>query len=161
TTKSAVAPPRPARTAAAASSTAASSCAAVDAAELHRMPSSLAQTRGSRAAAWFPRRGPPSSIAAMEEGRSDSLAAWAGTAERVGATPRRLEKGSILARYLAALDAPSVVVAARFFGGTVFARHDARTTRVGPSLLTGALVAVSGADPATLGERYVAHGDAG
>ncbi len=97
----------------------------------------------------------------MEEGRSDSLAAWAATAERIGATTRRLEKGAILARYLAALDAPSVVVAARFFGGTVFARHDARTTRVGPSLLTGALTAVSGADPATLGERYVAHGDAG
>src|SRR5262249_41051223 len=117
TTKSAVAPPRPARTVAAASSTAASRRAAVDAAELHRMPSSLAQTRASRAAAWFPRRGPPSSIAAMEEGRSDSLAGWAAAAERVGATTRRLEKGSILARYLAALDAPSVVVAARFFGG--------------------------------------------
>jgi DNA ligase-1 len=97
----------------------------------------------------------------MEEGRSDSLAAWAATAERIGATTRRLEKGALLAGYLASLDAPSVVVAARFFGGTVFARHDARTTRVGPSLLTGALTAVSGADPATLGERYVAHGDAG
>src|SRR5215472_11811314 len=84
----------------------------------------------------FPRRRGPPSIAAMEAAEGDSLAAWAATAEAVGATTRRLEKGAILARYLAALDAGAVAVAARFFAGTVFARHDARTTRVGPALLT-------------------------
>jgi DNA ligase 1 len=97
----------------------------------------------------------------MDAAPGDSFAAWAATAEAVGATTKRLEKGAILARYLAELDAEVVAVAARFFGGTVFARHDARTTRVGPALLSGALVAVSGADPSTLGERWVAHGDAG
>src|SRR5262249_60911312 len=94
----------------------------------------------------------------MEAAAGDSLAAWAATAEAVAATTKRLEKGSILARYLAALDTGAVAVAARFFGGTVFAHHDARTTRVGPALLTDALTAVSGADPATLGGRHARAG---
>lgn len=92
---------------------------------------------------------------------SDSFAAWAATAEAIGATSKRREKGAALASYLAGLDEAALAVAARFFGGTVFARHDARTTQVGPALLTGALVSVAGADPATLGERWLAHGDAG
>jgi DNA ligase-1 len=90
-----------------------------------------------------------------------SFAIWAATAEAIGATTKRREKGAVLARYLAGLDDASLAVAARFFGGTIFPRHDARTMQVGPSLLTAALVAVAGADPATLGDRWVAHGDAG
>jgi len=90
-----------------------------------------------------------------------SFAAWAATAEAIGATTKRREKGAALARYLAGLDDESLAVAARFFGGTIFARHDARTTQVGPALLAGALTSVAGADPASLGDRWVAHGDAG
>ena len=75
----------------------------------------------------------------MDAAPGESVAAWAATAEAVGATTKRLEKGAILVRYLAELDADVVAVAARFFGGTVFARHDARTTRVGPALFAAAL----------------------
>jgi DNA ligase-1 len=90
-----------------------------------------------------------------------SFAAWAATAEAIGATTKRLEKGAVLARYLAGLDAASLAVAARFFGGTVFPHHDARTTQVGPSLLTGALVAVAGADPAQRSARRRARPNGG
>ncbi len=90
-----------------------------------------------------------------------SFADWAATAEAIGATTKRREKGTALARYLGELDDASLAVAARFFGGTIFPRHDARTTQVGPSLLAGALTAVAGVDGATLGDRWVAHGDAG
>jgi len=100
-------------------------------------------------------------VAPYDSAVEASFAAWAATAEVIGATTKRLEKGAALAGYLAGLDDGALAVAARFFGGTVFPHHDARTTQVGPSLLSGALVAVAGADPATLGDRWVVHGDAG
>ncbi|HJW70044.1 MAG TPA: ATP-dependent DNA ligase, partial [Candidatus Binatia bacterium] len=77
------------------------------------------------------------------------------------ATTSRREKGAILARYLAGLDHAALAVAARFFGGTIFPRHDARTVQVGPALLSQALASVAGVDPSSLGERWVVHGDAG
>src|SRR6185369_13337546 len=58
-------------------------------------------------------------------------------------------------------DDADLTIAARFFGGTVFARHDARTTGVGWAIVRDALLAISGLDPAALGEAYVAHGDLG
>src|SRR5262249_26373953 len=83
------------------------------------------------------------------------------TAEGIAATSSRLEKGAILARYLAALADGALAVAARFFAGTVFPRHDARTVQVGPALLSRALASVAGVEVSSLGERWVAHGDAG
>ena len=97
----------------------------------------------------------------VDAGAVASFAGWAATAEAIGATSRRREKGAILARYLAELDDGPLAVAARFFGGTIFARHDARTVQVGPALLSHALAAVAGVAVASLGERWVAHGDAG
>src|SRR4029453_19213236 len=119
----------------------------------------LAQTRGPCASR--PCAVPSTGVAPYHPGVDPSFAAWASPAEAIGATTKRLEKGAALAGYLAGLDDGSLAVAARFFGGTVFPHHDARTTQVGPSLLSGALVAVAGADRATLGDRWVVHGDAG
>ncbi len=90
-----------------------------------------------------------------------SLAAWAATAEEIRATRSRLAKGAALRRYVVALDDDSLVVAARFFAGTVFPRHDARTVQVGPASLFRTLAEVAGADPDRLGDRWVAHGDGG
>jgi DNA ligase-1 len=90
-----------------------------------------------------------------------SLAAWAATAEEVRATRSRLAKGAALRRYFVALDDDALVVAARFFAGTVFPRHDARTVQVGPALLFRTMAVVAGADPDRLGDRWVAHGDGG
>ncbi len=98
----------------------------------------------------------------MTDGSETStLHAWAEVADAIRATTRRLEKGALLADYLPRLDDASVAIAARFFSGTVFPRHDAGTTQVGGAIVFGALAAVSGRDEGELGERYVAHGDLG
>jgi len=90
-----------------------------------------------------------------------TLHAWAETAEAIRATTRRLEKSALLSGYLARLDDAALAVAARFFSGAVFPRHDAGTTQVGGSIVFAALAAVSGRDEGELAERYVAHGDTG
>src|SRR5262249_54202699 len=69
-------------------------------------------------------------------------------------------KGAILARYLAELDDGALAVAARFFAGTVFPRHDARTVQVGPALLSRALAAVAGVEGSSLRAPWGAPGDA-
>ncbi|MEO7457617.1 MAG: ATP-dependent DNA ligase [Gemmatimonadaceae bacterium] len=91
----------------------------------------------------------------------DSFAHWVATADRIRATTKRLEKLAALAEYLPTLDDASLAIASRFFSGIVFARHDARTTKVGGSILWSALLAASGADEAALGEAYSRHGDSG
>ncbi len=98
----------------------------------------------------------------MSDGSDAStLHAWAEVADAIRGTTRRLEKGALLADYLPRLDDASLAIAARFFSGVVFPRHDAGTTQVGGAIVFGALAAVSGRDEAELGERYVAHGDLG
>jgi DNA ligase 1 len=97
----------------------------------------------------------------VDAGAVASFSALAATAEGIAATTSRREKGAILARYLAGLDHAALAVAARFFGGTIFPRHDARTVQVGPAVLSQALASVAGVDPSSLGERWVVHGDAG
>ncbi|MEP6692314.1 MAG: ATP-dependent DNA ligase, partial [Gemmatimonadaceae bacterium] len=86
---------------------------------------------------------------------------WSETAHRIRATTKRLEKNAILRAYLAALEESSLAIAARFFSGIVFPRHDARTTQVGGSIIFGALAAVTGASDELLSERYTQYGDAG
>lgn len=86
---------------------------------------------------------------------------WAEVAEAIRGTTRRLEKGAFLASYFPRLDDAALAVAARFFSGVVFARHDAGTTQVGGSIVFDALAAVSERDATDLGERYVVHGDLG
>lgn len=90
-----------------------------------------------------------------------TFAGWAEVAEAIRGTTRRLEKGAFLTGYLPRLDDAALAIAARFFSGVVFPRHDAGTTQVGGRIVVDALVAVTGRDDAELGERYVAHGDLG
>jgi DNA ligase-1 len=92
---------------------------------------------------------------------SDSLQHWAETAEAVRATTKRLVKSALVERYLAQLDGTSLAIAARFFSGIVFARHDARTTQVGGSIVWEALGSITGHAADQLGARYLAHGDLG
>ncbi len=90
-----------------------------------------------------------------------TLQRWVEVAEAIRATRSRLRKNAALTAYLRSLEDPDLATAARFVGGTVFARHDARTTGVGWAIVRDALLAISGLDAATLGEAYVAHGDLG
>ena len=86
---------------------------------------------------------------------------FAETAEKVGATTKRLEKAAILGAYFAALPDDDLCHAARYFAGYTFPLRDQRTTNVGGAALLAAIIAVSGADETTVRERLVALGDAG
>ena len=92
---------------------------------------------------------------------ADSFARWAEAADRIRATTKRLEKLAVLEEYLPSLDEESLAVAARFFSGIVFPRHDQRTTNVGGSILWGALAELTGADDDALSAAYTRHGDSG
>jgi DNA ligase-1 len=86
---------------------------------------------------------------------------WVEVAEAIRSTRARLAKHAALTAYLAELSEADLAIAARFFSGVVFPRHDARTTGVGWAIVRDALLAISGLDSAALGEAYVAHGDLG
>ena len=89
-----------------------------------------------------------------------SLEQFARTAERVAATTKKLEKAALLGEYLQQLSDEDLARAARYFAGQVFAMRDARTTNVGGSILSEAMLAATGL-PNDLGARYARWGDAG
>ena len=91
----------------------------------------------------------------------DSFARWVAAADRIRATTKRLEKLAVLEAYLPTLDDTSLTIAAHFFSGVVFPRHDQRTTKVGGSILWGALAELTGASEEALAEAYTRHGDSG
>ena len=93
--------------------------------------------------------------------RADSFARWVAAADRIRATTKRLEKLAVLEAYLPTLDDASLAIAARFFSGIVFPRHDQRTTKVGGSILWSALAELTGASEEALAEAYTRHGDSG
>ncbi|PYS22735.1 MAG: ATP-dependent DNA ligase [Acidobacteria bacterium] len=92
---------------------------------------------------------------------SNSLEQFARTAEAVAATTKKLEKAALLGEYFARLDDDDLARAARYFAGHQFAQSDARTTNVGGSILSEALVAAIGIAPESLGPRYARWGDGG
>src|SRR5689334_18029312 len=85
---------------------------------------------------------------------SNSLEQFARTAEAVAATTRKLEKAALLGEYFAHLDDEDLARGARYFAGHQFAQSDARTTNVGGSILSVAIVAATGIAPESLGPRY-------
>jgi DNA ligase-1 len=86
---------------------------------------------------------------------------WCDAADAIRATTKRLEKSAVLEAYLPTLDDASLALAARFFSGVPFPRHDMRTTQVGGRIVSDALAAVTGRDPGELHERVIALGDLG
>jgi DNA ligase 1 len=92
---------------------------------------------------------------------AEAFARWATVADVARGTTKRLQKVAALTDYLPTLPDESLAIAARFFSGIVFPRHDARTTQVGGSILWAALASVSGMTDASLAEAYGRHGDAG
>jgi DNA ligase-1 len=92
---------------------------------------------------------------------SGTFHGWVEVAEAIRSTRARLQKNAALTAYFRTLGDADLTLAARFFGGTVFARHDARTTGVGWAIVRDALLEISGLDATALGEAYVTHGDLG
>ena len=92
---------------------------------------------------------------------ANSLEQFARTAEAVAATTKKLEKAALLGEYFGRLNDEDLARAARYFAGHQFAQSDARTTNVGGSILSEALVAATGIAPESLGPRYARWGDGG
>jgi DNA ligase-1 len=92
---------------------------------------------------------------------ADSFVRWVDAADRIRATTKRLEKLAVLEAYLPTLHDDALPIAARFFSGIVFPRHDQRTTNVGGSILWSALAELTSASEEALAEAYTRHGDPG
>ncbi|HXM49337.1 MAG TPA: ATP-dependent DNA ligase [Pyrinomonadaceae bacterium] len=92
---------------------------------------------------------------------SNSLEAFAKTAEAVAATTKKLEKAALLGEFFQHLEDDDLARAARYFAGQQFALNDARTTNVGGSILSEALCNATGASVESLGPRYARWGDGG
>ena len=103
----------------------------------------------------------PESLNAGDASSVGALQPFAETAERVGATTKKLEKAALLGAYLRELSDEDLARAARYFAGHQFALHDARTTNVGSSVLRDALSEATGIAVEELRPRYVRLGDSG
>jgi len=90
-----------------------------------------------------------------------TLEGFAGVADAVGATTKKLEKAALLGTYFAGLSDEDLALAARYFAGHVFPLYDARTTNVGGGMLRDALAEVTGLEVENLRPRYVRLGDSG
>jgi DNA ligase-1 len=90
-----------------------------------------------------------------------TLEQFAETAESVSATTKKLEKAALIGAYLAGLSDVDLSRAARYFAGHQFPLNDARTTKVGGSIISTALADATGFQREELVPRYVRLGDAG
>jgi DNA ligase-1 len=91
----------------------------------------------------------------------ETFQGWCEVADAVRATTKRLEKGAALAAYFPTLGDDALAVAARFFSGLVFPRHDQRTTSVGGATVYEALAQATGIEREVLRARSLALGDLG
>ena len=103
----------------------------------------------------------PPAMTVQLAGTADAFDRWASVADAVRSTTKRLQKLAALVDYLPTLPDDALAIAARFFSGIVFPRHDARTTQVGGSILWTALGTLTGLPDEVLAEAYSRHGDAG
>src|SRR5829696_3196098 len=90
-----------------------------------------------------------------------TLQGFAGVADAVGATTKKLEKAALLGAYFKGLADEDLSLAARYFAGHVFPLFDARTTNVGGGMLRDAISEVTGLEVENLRPRYVRLGDSG
>src|SRR5215216_7450852 len=90
-----------------------------------------------------------------------TLQGFAGVADAVGATTKKLEKAALLGAYFGGLADEDLSLAARYFAGHVFPLYDARTTNVGDRVLRDAISEVTGLEVENLRPRYVRLGDSG
>ena len=103
----------------------------------------------------------PDLFALDDDGAGASFQSWAEAADAIARERGRLAKGATLAGYLVSLDEDALPIAARWFAGTVFARHDMRTVRIGGAIIRDALLSLTGLEPDALREGYLRFGESG
>ena len=94
-------------------------------------------------------------------GSTNAFIRFAETAEKVGATTKRLEKAALLGDYFTSLLDGDLLLAARYFAGYAFSLRDQRNTNIGTAALLAAILTVSGAEDAHIRQRLVVLGDPG
>jgi DNA ligase-1 len=102
----------------------------------------------------------PTAIGPMPAAAAESLA-FAGVAEKIGATTRKLEKVALLQTYFAALAPEALAPAAVGFTGRPFPAADGRTLNCGWAIIKAALLAVSGTSEADYRATYQRYSDTG
>ncbi|HYA01444.1 MAG TPA: ATP-dependent DNA ligase [Candidatus Binatia bacterium] len=97
----------------------------------------------------------------MTDGAPGGLSSFAECAEAIAATRSKNAKVTILAGYLAGLDAVRLPVATRYFSGLVFPTWDGRVLLVGWAALRDVLLELSGVDERVLFAVWSRHADIG
>lgn len=90
-----------------------------------------------------------------------SLEAFAFLANQLKGTTKKLEKISLLARYLASLDTGSAALAALYLTGRPFPQTDARTLNLGWAVIKRALLELTGLDEGAYRSVYLRYSDSG
>jgi DNA ligase-1 len=91
----------------------------------------------------------------------DESLAFASTAEKIGATTRKLEKVDLLKSYFAALPPAALAPAAVSFTGRPFPSSDGRTLNCGWAIIKAALLAISGMNEGDYRATYRRYSDTG
>jgi len=86
---------------------------------------------------------------------------FANVGESIGATPAKLEKVRILAKYLRTLSNEELSIVATYLTGRAFAQSDLRTLQVGWSVIVQALLAAAKISKAEFHRIAASHGDLG
>jgi DNA ligase 1 len=86
---------------------------------------------------------------------------FAETAEKIAATPKKLEKTALLAEYLKSAPMEEAAIAAVFFSGRPFPAWEETTLQVGGTLLWRTVQELSGEDEQALTAAYRKLGDLG
>ncbi|HWY40620.1 MAG TPA: ATP-dependent DNA ligase [Chthoniobacterales bacterium] len=86
---------------------------------------------------------------------------FANVGESIGATPAKLEKVRILAKYLRTLSNEELSIVATYLTGRAFAQSDLRTLQVGWSVIVRALLAAAKIREAEFHRIAASHGDLG
>lgn len=89
----------------------------------------------------------------------NSFLQFARTAEKVGATTKRLEKAAFLREFFETLNDADLPIAARFFAGQASSLGDQRTRNIGGTALFNAIAEISGVSIEDLKAQIVKTGE--
>ncbi|PTY07545.1 DNA ligase [Opitutaceae bacterium EW11] len=94
-------------------------------------------------------------------GTCESLDHFAGIAERIKGTPRKLEKIELLRAYFSSLDDVAMPIAALAFTGRPFPQSDSRTLNLGWSIIRRAVLDATGLNESDFRQTYLRFSDSG
>jgi DNA ligase-1 len=92
---------------------------------------------------------------------SVGFAEFATLSETLAATNRKLEKRSRIAEWLRLLSPEDVTLAALYLASQPFPQRERRSLNLGGSVLSRAVMQLTGANDAALHQAYLKHGDLG